>query len=275
MRVAAELDPAGGGAARTPGLHVEKIIWGNGRAFLNDATVSPREAVAGVSMTLDGPVALASVNGKPVARMVLALPWPVGAAAADWGQTPVGFQEVEVLGDVTAEGSVIIWRPRNTQATPVVSWLEAGLWDALTRHKWTEPIIGRFVVDGWAIVGEDDPGLHVNGHAPTRLVGGRTDVVLPTDDEVTGGTFTLWFRLSEAGGPGGRGAQDVVVQDVAGRTQAVAVRLLTADGLAPQARKEPDPAVRRGLVVRTEPAAHTQVEPGGTVTVVVSSGRPG
>jgi Family of unknown function (DUF6519)/PASTA domain len=277
VRVAAELDPAGGGAARTPGLHVEKVTWGNGRAFLNDAVVSPREPASGVSVTLDGPVALQSVRGKPVVRMMLALPWPVGAAARDWSDTPVGFQELEVLGDATADGSLLVWRPRNTEATPVIGWLEAGLWDALARHKWTEPIIGRFVVDGWALVGEGDADLHMNGHAATRLAGGRTDVVLPTDDEVTGGTFTQWFRLTDRVGPnddGGRGER-VVVSDVVGRTRAVAVRLLTGDGLVPEVVEEPDAEVRRGQVLRTDPAAHAEVEPGSTVVVAVSSGRPG
>ncbi len=273
VRVGAELDPDGEGGTRTPGLHVEKITWGNGRSFLNDAVVGPRETASGVSLTLDGPVAFASVRGKPVMRMVLALPWPVGAAAGDWSDTPVGFQEVEVLGDATADGPLLVWRPRNTEATPVVSWLEAGLWDALRRHKWPDPIVGWFVIDGWAVVGEDDADLHLNGHAVTRLAGGRTDVVLPTDDEVTGGTFTQWFRVTERGGPDGGGGERVAVQDVAGRTRAVAVRLLTADGLVPEVRDEPDATVRRGVVVRTAPAAPAEVERGSAVVVTVSSGR--
>jgi hypothetical protein len=274
VRVGAQLDPAG---SRPPGLHVEKIAWGNGRTFLNDAFVGPREIAAGVSVTLDGAVAVQSVRDKPVVRMLLALPWPVGPDLAAWDSpTPVGFQEIEVLGDADVDGSQIVWRPRNTEQNPVVSWLEAGLWDALNRHKWTAPLRGRFVIDGWAVLAQQDPSLHLNGHAATTLVGGRTHVVLPTDDAVTGGTFTQWFRITDQVGPDGPPrAGQVVVRDITGRTQAVAVRLLTADGLVAEEVEEPDAGVRKGQVVRTDPAAGAEVEPGSTVVVVVSSGRGG
>ncbi|HET6856784.1 MAG TPA: hypothetical protein VFH94_06790, partial [Streptomyces sp.] len=59
------------------------------------------------------------------------------------------------------------------------------------------PLTGWLVLDGWAIIADKDDRLHLNGHAPTVSRGKITEFDLPTDDEVTGGQFVQWFRLTE------------------------------------------------------------------------------
>ena len=131
-------------------------------------------------------------------------------------------------------------------------------------------------IDGWAIVGAKDPDLHVNCHARTLVRGGdgdsgtHTRIVLPTDDEVPGGQFIQWFRLDIAPDGGGK---RIAVADVVGMTQARAVRELEAAGLVVDVETEPSADVRKGLVIRAEPAAKTELLASSPVTVVVSAGR--
>ena len=56
------------------------------------------------------------------------------------------------------------------------------------------------------------------------------------------------------------------------RTEAVAVRMIEEAGLVPEVTAGPGP-LRRGLVVRTEPAGEQEVDPGSRVQVEVSEGR--
>ena len=46
-----------------------------------------------------------------------------------------------------------MWRPRGGAKAPADS-LTTQLWAAL-ENKWNEPIVGRFVIDGWAVTGAD------------------------------------------------------------------------------------------------------------------------
>ena len=118
-----------------------------------------------------------------------------------------------------------------------------------------EPIVGRFLVDGWAIVSEKNPEQHLNGHARAVVQpSGRTDLQLPTDDEVTGGTFVQWFRLGEGRDPDRE--RPVAVPDLARMTRARAERVLAESGLVlGETVEESSEVVRRNSVVRTEPAA--------------------
>ena len=269
VRVSAQLDRGG---STVPGVHVEKAIFRTGRPFLNDALVASRDLASGIVLGLDAPVVPASVTGRPVVRVVLELPWPLGADGLSWvgGQGTagevVGFRDVQLAAQLDCDGKSITWAP-----TPaVVKWTQDMLWDVLAQHGWDFPLVGRFVVDGWAVVGAEGEARHLNGHASTVMVQGRTDVVLPTNDAVPGGQFQQWFRLVR----GGLGDRQIEVPDIANRTQAVAVRMVEEAGLRiAEVREETDSLVRAKLAIRTDPKAGTPVEVGTGVVLVMSLGR--
>ena len=214
-----------------------------------------------------------SVRSKPVCRLLLDLPYPLAAEKSIWSDRPVATRTVELAGFADVDDRLLSWRPGEDSA----SWVENQLPIVLDENKWTADLMGRFVIDGWAIVGAKDPDLHVNCHARTLVRGGdgdsgtRTRIVLPTDDEVPGGQFVQWFRLDIA--PNG-GAKRIAVADVVGMTQARAVRELEAAGLVVDVETEPSGDVRKGLVVRVDPAGKTELLAGSPVRVVVSAGRP-
>ena len=273
VRVSAQLLPAVPQTGRTPGVHITRLRFAGGRdgvtEFGNDTAVPPALLASGISIDLDGPVVLPSVARKPVVRVVLELPWPLGGEAPMWSTVPVGYRAVELAADTNAEGPLIVWTPRPQTA----QWL-VGLPDLLRQHGSEEPVVGRFTIDGWAIISEKDPSQHLNGHARAVIEPGtaRTILRLPTDDEVTGGAFVQWFRL---GIPSIIQPPLPVVPNLAGMTRARAERTLADSGLTlGETRQEPSPDVRRNSVVRTEPAAGEQVPPGTAVTIVTSAGRP-
>jgi hypothetical protein len=285
LRVTAQLDPAGGadGPAVT-GLHVTRVAWGSGRAFRNDTLAGADDLASGIDVLLDGDVAAETVRGKPVARVTLELPWPLGQDGASWvsraggpagAADVVGFRDIQIAADVAADGPRITWRPRGGAKAPLVDFLTTRLWDALGQNGWEEPILGRFVIDGWAVAGPD--GQPLNGHAGVQAVNGRTDVMLPTGDAIPGGEFRLWFRLQRGASVAPSGDQkSVTVPDVTGRTQPVATRLLEAAGLTVgEVTTEPSDTVRAKLVIRTDPPAGAAVTERSAVTLVVSAGRGG
>ncbi len=269
VRVTARLDPSKGGQPRAAGIHVVKLAFGGGAPFLNDTLIARQSMASGTDVTLDGPVLRESVRGKPVCRVLLDLPWPLAKEDLLWSDRPIGIRTVELAGSADADGERITWRP----ADDTGRWLTDTLPRVLDDNKWQADLLGRFVLDGWMIVGAKDPALHVNGHARTAVQDGAggTRLLLPTDDEVAGGQFVQWFRLDVV--PDG-GRARVAVPDVIGRTEAVAVRELEAAGLVADVQIEPSADVRKGQVIRVEPAANIELIQGSSVTVVVSAGRP-
>jgi hypothetical protein len=265
VRVSAQLDPPG---ARTPGIHITRLRFGGGKQFLNDSDVAALDLANGIFAELDGNVLMPSVNRKPVLRVEIDLPWPVpGEENRLWANGPVGYRTVTLDSVVNSDNRVLVWSPSPRSR----DWLTVGLWAALDKAQWPDPILGRYVVEGWAIIADTkDRDLHLNGHARAVLVGGRTDLVLPTDDDVPGGQFVQWFRLS-------RQAKDLTVlqvPDLARRTPVVARRIVEDLGLTVADEiAEPHPEIRKGLVLRTDPPAGTELDPGGPVTLVVSSGH--
>lgn len=194
--------------APPPGLHITAIVFdfddfSDENRFQNDTTVSAAQLVKGIYVKLDGSADPRSWVGKPVLRVVLDLPWPLvrgddGERRADgdlWFSEPIGVRSVELaaeLGegfDPDARPDVLMWRP----AEPVVRWLQGPLWEVLGAGT----VRGRFLLDGWAVVGAEDPGRHVSTHAEALLVDGRTDLRLPTGDEAPGRTFVQWFGLTQ------------------------------------------------------------------------------
>jgi hypothetical protein len=281
LRVTAQLDQGGGLAAG--GLHVKQVIWGSGRPVGNDTLVPAGELATGIVVLLDGDVAAATVQGKPVARVTLELPWPLGADGASWvvpgGDGPagaddvVGFRDVQIAAEVAAEGPRIIWRPRGGAKAPPEDFLTTRLWAVLRLNKWDEPIVGRFVIDGWAVTGAD--GQPLNGHARTQAADGRTNVVLPTDDAIPGGEFRLWFRVQRGDSVAPpREPAAVTVPDVVRRTEPVAARLIEAAGLTVgEVTTEPSDTIRAKLAIRTDPPGGAVVAEGSAVTLVLSAGR--
>jgi hypothetical protein len=260
IRVGAQLAAAGG---RTTGVHIVKTRFGIGRGFGNDTAVSAEELVSGIRVDLDREVDPAAVKDRPVVRVALDLPWPVEGDGDLWSEIPVGVRRVELAAAVGTDAGVISWEPTD----PCRRWLIDRLWDVLARAD-AESVTGWFEIDGWAVPAADGSG-HLNGHAVSTTVSGRTDLVLPTTDEVTGGQFRQWFRLvrERVLRPG-----FVEVPDVSGRTFAVAERILNGLGLVCQAVDAGPSPRRKGLVVGTRPEAFGQAEAGSTVTVLVSAG---
>ncbi|MGE2722345.1 DUF6519 domain-containing protein [Mycolicibacterium celeriflavum] len=181
------------GGGRTPGLHVVKATLNAGRAFENDSDLKVEELAEGITVVLDGSVNSATVDDlrRPI-RVVLELPWPLPQEVAPvWTDVGIGYRKIELDAVVSAVDEQLTWNPTGDARDWLLNRLRAGL----NMAHWGRPILGRFEIDGWAVVGKDAK-LHLNGHANTVVDdSGRTRVVLPTDDEVTGGQFVQWFHL--------------------------------------------------------------------------------
>ena len=199
--------PSGG---RPPGIHVIRTALGTGEPLTNDQSVKTGQLVQGITITLDRAVRQNSVQGKPVIRVVIDLPWPTPREEpVAWPSLPiVGFRPIELDAEVTVDAELIIWRP----APNTAAWLAPpppngtpprSLFDGVRASGWPADrpllLVVRLIIDGWAVIGQDDPQLHLNGHADavTEVVGDLefTRLKLPTDDEVTGGQFIQWFTL--------------------------------------------------------------------------------
>jgi beta-lactam-binding protein with PASTA domain/tRNA A-37 threonylcarbamoyl transferase component Bud32 len=94
------------------------------------------------------------------------------------------------------------------------------------------------------------------------------------------GTFALlatlavlvFLVLQQLSGPDTPVADLIAVEDVSGLTEEDALRAIQAQGLVAIPNRENSDAVDSGLVIRTDPAAGSQVEEGATVTVIISAG---
>ncbi|MDQ4008291.1 MAG: DUF6519 domain-containing protein [Actinomycetota bacterium] len=192
VRVTAHRSPAAR-SARTPGVHITGLHFSDSKEFLNDDEVPVASLVSGIMVDLDAPVVQDTVRDKPVVRVLLDLPWPVKDEATPWEPGPIGFRTVELEGTTNADGPLIVWHAAGRTG----EWLRGRLPEVLAELAGRSAVVGRFVIDGWAVVSEDDTSHHLNGHARTFLEEetGRTRLELPTDDEVTGGQFVQWFHL--------------------------------------------------------------------------------
>ncbi|WP_282004275.1 DUF6519 domain-containing protein [Propioniciclava sinopodophylli] len=178
-----------GGGRLLPGAHIVEVAFGTGKPFLNDDDVRADELASGVTFRLDEDLP-DEMNGKPVIRVELELPWPIPGDGDPWAMVPVGTRAVEVEARVLAKGPELHWRPRGAAR----EWLmpEGGLWsvgEVLRR----EGVRGRIMLDGWGVRTAAEHA--VNTHAELVFEGGRLVYQLPTDDLVPGGTFTQWFML--------------------------------------------------------------------------------
>jgi len=62
------------------------------------------------------------------------------------------------------------------------------------------------------------------------------------------------------------------VPDVSGLAFEDATEILAADGYETSALEQASPTIEAGVVISTLPVAGTHLEPGGTVSAIVSSG---
>jgi serine/threonine-protein kinase len=69
------------------------------------------------------------------------------------------------------------------------------------------------------------------------------------------------------------GKPKVAIQDVSGKSAAEAANILGQQGLVTKTSTESSDSVPKDKVIRTDPAAGTQVDKGSNVTIVVSSGK--
>lgn len=191
--VTAHRGAAGEVAGRPGGVHVTGLHFSSGTEFRNDDDVKVEELVTGIMVELDAPVVQASVQGKPVVRVVLDLPWPVQGDGEFWAPEPIGIRKVELAGEANADGPLIVWNP--TERSHV--WLLELFRGRVEEATGGGPVTAWFEIDGRAVVSQRNSREHLNGHARTTIErrSRRTRLVLPTDDEVTGGQFVQWFRL--------------------------------------------------------------------------------
>ncbi|MPV37314.1 DUF6519 domain-containing protein [Georgenia subflava] len=263
VRVTAQIAAAG---ARRPGVHITGLALSTGAPFENDSDLTGADLATGIVVNLDAPVAQRSVQGKPVVRVELDLPWPHGPDGDIWAQQMVAFRTVELAAEWNADGPLIVWRPADLTRR----WLMEQLWTMLAELGREPPLTGRFVLEGWAVVHEQDESQHVNTHADAVLVGPRTRLRLPTDDEVAGGTFVQWFRLSQ------QTQEDrlVVVPQVVGTPLDQARELLARTDLGVgRVRQQVAVGVPRGTVIAAEPTPGTRVPVGTAVNLTVAMTR--
>ena len=176
-------------------MHVVETAFRNGSAFENDAVVDVADLVSGIVITLDALVLPESVNGKPVGRVLMDLPWPTPPELDLWNDQSFGLHTVELLGELVARKNVILWHSRLPLDSVLLRMRERliGFENDQRLGSPALPVRMRFQLDGWAIIDADDPERHLNGHAVTQSVQGQTVLRLPTTDEVAGGRFEMWF----------------------------------------------------------------------------------
>ncbi|MGV9573423.1 DUF6519 domain-containing protein [Streptomyces nigra] len=193
------------------GMHVTDIYFTGSpqKKLRNDHDITVEQLLDGVTVELDRDVHPDSVKYltdipvelryKPVVRVVLQIPHPT------WDQWRHGFLPFTLGAKLdVVDGRKITWEPDEATA----AWLEEHVKDH--HYLFTTKVVGRFEIDGWAIVSKTG-NLHLNGHANATLEGesseGWRHTVLnispanPTDDQVTGGRFEQWFWLANVESP--------------------------------------------------------------------------
>ena len=251
---------------------------------------------------------LANVNGSstvPVDVAVGSEPMATGLAYAAASPVPyilVGQTDVTF----TAEGAIVANVPINSAQVPaqtVVSGygdtggsaypVEVGPIDAASAkiRVWNAtdaPVvvtIGSLVVDQTLQPGEGTAlqTVAADSNVPVVVDGLEKDVTTPADSytdafAVNDGTtpdiavsaIPSMTDLIAAIAPPGPGT--VPVPDVTGLPAAEGQAAIEAAGLVAATEDQPSDEVEAGLVVETSPAAETEVEPGSTVTMIVSTG---
>ncbi len=270
VRVHAQLDPPAEGKL---GMHVLKVLFGTEDEFENDDIITIDELSSGIFLHLDRRPLAESVKGKPIGRVLLDVQWPLPPESDNWHHgRSFGYQRVELFGEFDVKENILFWVPDDathdvlTMIRDRMISLEA---DGLLARP-ALPIRGRFQIDGWAVIDERDPSRHLNGAADRVSVNGQTVLALPTNDDLPGGRFEMWF---------GYGARRLrppfrrfIVEDFIGATLARTERLARDAELAVLIVEEDAPGVRRNTVLGTVPAAGSRLMPGQSFTIRVARG---
>lgn len=249
LSVTAQLAPTG---SRTPGLHAEAVrLLAEGDDVDVEDLVAPTSLLKGIEVVLDGDVAVESVRGLPVGRLVAEL---LGERLAPGMVLPVILD-----GTMDASDRTVTWTPSDSTRELLLRW------DAEMNADGTLRFTVRFQLDGWSVVSLENPDLHLNGHANVVVERGRTRLRLPTTDEVTGGRFEVWFRL-------GHGNRILRLDDFSGRTLGFLARRMEEAGVEVEIVPEEAPGVRVNTVLGTEPPAGASVGPGDRLVVRTARG---
>ncbi|TQM64946.1 DUF6519 domain-containing protein [Humibacillus xanthopallidus] len=272
VRVSAQLDVS---VAGTLGMHVVETAFLNGSAFENDVVVDVADLVSGIAITIDSLVLPESVNGKPVGRVLMDLPWPTPPELDQWSDQSFALQTVELVGELIARKNLILWRSK-LPLDSVLGRVRERLLGFEANNRLGSPALPirmRFQLDGWAIMDARNPERHLNGHAITQSVQGQTVLRLPTTDDIAGGRFDMWFWFgTDKPGPNFTRFR---IEDFSGSTLTKITRLATDAGVPVTVVEEDAPGIRKNTVLGTIPASGTLLLPGQPLTIRVSRGVGG
>jgi beta-lactam-binding protein with PASTA domain len=251
---------------------------------------------------------LANVNGSnttPVDVAVGSEPVASGLAYATAspvpyipvGQTDVAFTDAGSIvanvpinsAQVPAQTVVTGYGDTGGSAYPVeVGPIDAGSAKIRVWNATGAPVvvsIGSLVVDQTLQPGEGTPlqTVAADSNVPVIVDGLEKDVTTPEDSytdafavndgttpDIAVSSIPSMTDLIAAIAPPGPGT--VPVPDVAGLAAADGQAAIEAAGLVAATEERPSDDVEAGLVVETSPAAGTEVEPGSTVTMIISTG---
>jgi beta-lactam-binding protein with PASTA domain len=251
---------------------------------------------------------LANVNGSSTAPVDVAVGSELIATGLAFGEaSPVPYVAVgQTEVTFTADGAIVANVPINSAQVPAqtvvsgfgdtggssypveVGPIDAGsakirLWNATGAPVVVS--IGSLVVDETLEPGEGTSlqTVAADSNVPVVVDGLEADVVTPEDSytdafavndgttpDIAVSTIPSMTDLMAAIAPP---APDTVpVPDVAGLSAADGQAEIEAVGLVAATEEQPSADVEAGLVVETSPAAGTEVAPGSTVTMIVSTG---
>jgi hypothetical protein len=178
---------------RAPGMHVEgAMTLRDGDKLENDTIVAPERLAEGLAIVLDDEPDPDWVNGKPVLRLGLDLPWPADEAERGlWGAAVAGTQRIDLRGIVSADDRSVVWRP----VDDTVRFLQRVV--PLAGRFGMERVLAHVTLLGNVVASARDKRLFVNGRAFGALrPDGTTALELPSVDDVHGADFTMWFWLA-------------------------------------------------------------------------------
>ena len=258
---------------RIPGIHVEgALTLRDGGKLENDTIVDPDRLLEGLGIVLDDLPDPAWVNGKPVLRLGLDLPWPSDESErAVWGAAVAGTQRIDLRGIVSADERRVVWRP----VDETVKFLQRVV--PLAAEFGMERVLAHVTLLGNVVASRRDKRLFVNGRAFGALRGdGTTALELPSVDDVHGADFTMWFWL--AGGKDEKPPRIVVRPErlVFGTLTETKPLRVSNEGGSPlivdvEARTISPPGT---AIYQVQPLGR-EVPPGATVEFAVTSMRGG
>jgi hypothetical protein len=176
------------------GLHVQRVFVVNqqsGRSadLVNDSAVLVSTIITGINVQCDGNVDPASIS-RPTCFLSVEVPWLVAAGtdSPPPSQQPVGYNIVNVAGNVSAAGNTITWLPGGAAA----DWLP-GI--ALNSPAADRGILARLTLKGNFIWTPTNPPSFLDGEVFGFEQNGVSVLSLPSGDRRRGGNFEIWFWL--------------------------------------------------------------------------------